>query len=362
MRAFGPSVRYIAGEHRGAGAARNAGILAATGDLVAFLDSDDEWIAGKLSWQRAIMEHFADVLFLFSDFGRVTRTGERLSHQLTGASDLHGVSRSWSEILGPGIPLSIIPEMPPSAPPFDLYVGRLYETLAASGVSAPVRSSRAGPRRETLFISRRTSPPSRTSNASRGWPDGVRPATWTATRLGTLVIRVRASRMRTRLPVPVSPLSSRSAFGGRIRSTLRLHRDEYEHALDAHPCAQGPPPAQPGKSKEARQELRRFDDRPWDYTLLSLVPGRVLALCSALVAGSTRSLRVGGLDLSVPSWDIVEYRGRSGLQELEEDWKRLYAQMPGEVEVPLPSRPILPTSITCPGTGIGQVSCTQRHP
>ena len=129
VRAFGPSVRYIAGEHRGAGAARNAGILAATGDLVAFLDSDDEWIAGKLDWQRAIMEYRADVLFLFSDFGRVTRTGERFSHQLTGASDLHGESRPWSEILGPGISSSIVPGMPPSAPPFDLHIGRLYETL-----------------------------------------------------------------------------------------------------------------------------------------------------------------------------------------------------------------------------------------
>jgi len=37
--------------NRGLGAARNTGVFAATGDLIAFQDSDDEWLDGKLEKQ-----------------------------------------------------------------------------------------------------------------------------------------------------------------------------------------------------------------------------------------------------------------------------------------------------------------------
>ena len=52
VEAFGGPVRCIAAPHGGAAAARNRGIEAASGEWIAFLDADDEWLAPHL--ERAL--------------------------------------------------------------------------------------------------------------------------------------------------------------------------------------------------------------------------------------------------------------------------------------------------------------------
>lgn len=53
----GRRVRVIINDRTpGLAGARNAGILAATGDLVAFCDDDDEWLPGKLAAQVAALD------------------------------------------------------------------------------------------------------------------------------------------------------------------------------------------------------------------------------------------------------------------------------------------------------------------
>lgn len=52
LRAEDPRVRYIRHErNKGEGGARNTGIRESQGEFIAFLDSDDEWLPGKLHMQ-----------------------------------------------------------------------------------------------------------------------------------------------------------------------------------------------------------------------------------------------------------------------------------------------------------------------
>jgi len=67
-RPFGPPVRILAQPHAGIGAARNAGVAAAQGRFLAFLDADDLWTPHKLSRQMSLL---ADDESLDLVFGQV---------------------------------------------------------------------------------------------------------------------------------------------------------------------------------------------------------------------------------------------------------------------------------------------------
>lgn len=65
--ALGSSVRYMRRQNEGPSGARNAGIRAATGDWIAFCDSDDLWDKDKLELEMAVLEA-TKTKWCFSDF------------------------------------------------------------------------------------------------------------------------------------------------------------------------------------------------------------------------------------------------------------------------------------------------------
>lgn len=288
---FGSAVRYLRGEHRGAGAARNTGIQAAAGDLVAFLDSDDVWIAGKLSWQRAVMDAFPDILFLFSEYGRVNQSNERCTRQLSLTSILRGGNREWDEILGPGIPSTTIPGIPESAPPFLLRVGRLYETFihcwCVCTCTVIVRREEAGdslhfaedvPTFEDFECFARL--------ARRGLAGYMDCDTfWNHShpdaRLTDADPIVRAD----------AAVKITERIWGSDREYMRLHQTDYEAVIDVHRRQKVRYLLSVGRQQEARRELDCFFDKPRGYSLLSQVPRVALAW---LVAASHLFHLLGG--------------------------------------------------------------------
>jgi glycosyltransferase involved in cell wall biosynthesis len=74
---FGNQIRYIYQENAGPSAARNHGIREATGEWVAFLDSDDWWVPEKLELQAAEVRRDPEVAFVYCAVWGVTPDGEK---------------------------------------------------------------------------------------------------------------------------------------------------------------------------------------------------------------------------------------------------------------------------------------------
>lgn len=61
-------ISYYYSENKGAAAARNNALDKSSGEYIAFIDSDDIWMLGKLSEQVKVFQNYPNIDFLFTDF------------------------------------------------------------------------------------------------------------------------------------------------------------------------------------------------------------------------------------------------------------------------------------------------------
>ena len=99
LRFADPPVRLIRlPEPRGAAGARNAGIEAATGSIVAFQDADDEWMPGKLTRQVELLTSDARFALVACGASFVSPVGEELGPLFGGQTPERG-PRAWPGLL-----------------------------------------------------------------------------------------------------------------------------------------------------------------------------------------------------------------------------------------------------------------------
>ena len=86
----------------GAGPARNVGMLHATGDVVAFLDCDDEWDAGHLATVVPLLQRFPEAVLAFS---RVRLVGDRQGEWRRPMPEHQPTDAFWESLKGAIVPM-----------------------------------------------------------------------------------------------------------------------------------------------------------------------------------------------------------------------------------------------------------------
>ena len=84
-----PLVRYIYQANSGVSSARNTGIKSASGDWIALLDSDDEWLPDKLDRQVKLLQDNAEIRFCHTNeiwIRNNVRINQKKKHQKYGGN------------------------------------------------------------------------------------------------------------------------------------------------------------------------------------------------------------------------------------------------------------------------------------
>lgn len=79
VKSFGGKIKYIKQANKGSSSARNAGMAAASGDYIAFLDADDRWRKYKLELQVDILRSMPYIDMLFTNYANINEKGSVLS-------------------------------------------------------------------------------------------------------------------------------------------------------------------------------------------------------------------------------------------------------------------------------------------
>jgi len=98
---FGDRIRMIRQSNRGFPGARNAGVAASRGDLIALIDHDDQWLPQKLELTVAALDADPGAALVYSDLFVINEAGEESRSSPIGSDTAHAptmdemLSRIW---------------------------------------------------------------------------------------------------------------------------------------------------------------------------------------------------------------------------------------------------------------------------
>jgi glycosyltransferase involved in cell wall biosynthesis len=108
LKQFGDRIHLIEQENRGASAARNAGIAAAAGEYIAFLDGDDTWTEDKLEKSVTELDQNSACVAAYSNVIEIDGAGRELSLYVTPECEHAPTLDEMLERVWPLIPSAIV--------------------------------------------------------------------------------------------------------------------------------------------------------------------------------------------------------------------------------------------------------------
>lgn len=273
LQQFGARILYFRVPHSGAGKARNLGIKQAKNPLVAFLDSDDEWLAGKVELKRALMQARPDVVFCCSDFASVDEQGQLLHRSLI---HWHKDPRSWNEILGKGIPLSQLTALPERLDDCIVHIGSIYRPeMVGSYVATTtvvVRKEAAG---DALFFAEDL--PTYEDWLCFGQLARVGPCAYLDCETG-LQHRHTGPRVTdaNALACATSSLAVLERVWGTDAGFLAAYGSDYQKALRKQRLRKVRALLSTGNTQEARDEMTDFVSVPLAFKVMTYFPSSLL--------------------------------------------------------------------------------------
>ena len=100
LKEYGARVRVIRQANAGQSAARNAGVEAAVGRFVAFLDQDDRWYPSKLAQQVATLNAEPDVVLVHCNYDKMDSSGHMLAAGVALAERASALASPLGRLVG----------------------------------------------------------------------------------------------------------------------------------------------------------------------------------------------------------------------------------------------------------------------